>query len=532
MRYIFYMSTAALSKASDLAPTPPGMSLTHMWRRAVDHRPHNTFLTWSGPDKSSVSWSYEEFDQVVSRVAARLVDMGVDPESPVHLVLGNSPLFIATWLATTSLGAFVVPSDPTSSPRELREVATRTRPVVTIGATEALEGVDDSGPLGEVVSVDERRPSLAPLDSGETHEWRGAPPPDTPAAVLFTSGTTSRPKGVIVTQANYAFVGRVMAELSGLTPLDTQFIALPLFHANAQYYSLCSAIYVGASVVLAHRFSATHYLTTANRFSVTHASLFAAPIRMILSKSETTDTLANFRNMWFAQNITRTDYEAISRLIGSVPRQLYGMTETISPVLTSDWLTPSHNTIGTVTSGYRIQLVNSSGGTVPIGDVGSLRVRSVYRHGLFAGYYRDAKATQAAFKDDWFVTGDYAWQDEFGVYHFSGRESERLQVSGENVSTVEIENILIEHPAIDDVAVIGEPDNVRDEVPVVYVVWRDAAAVPSIEEIRNFANARLSKSKRPVRYEVMEQLPRTAVGKIKKTELSASLSRAVERGAD
>src|SRR3546814_2569977 len=131
---------------------------------------------------------------------------------------------------------------------------------------------------------------------------------------LFTSGTTSAPKGVVVTQANYAFAGDVMAAAAGLAKDDRQLVVLPLFHANAQYYSFASAISAGASVALMSSFSASGFLAQAVRHGATHASLFAAPMRMILARGATPVVGLQLRHCWYAQNITGDQYETLAGL--------------------------------------------------------------------------------------------------------------------------------------------------------------------------------------------------------------------------
>lgn len=135
---------------------------------------------------------------------------------------------------------------------------------------------------------------------------------------------------------------------------------------------------------------------------------------------------------------------------------------------------------------------------------------------LFAGYLDDPAATAAAYRDGWFVTGDRARVDADGHFHFAGRRGDVLKVAGENVSIVEIEAVLAEHPAVLEAAVAGVPDDVRDEVPVAFVVAVPDAGPGALDDLADWCAARLAKAKRPARYELVAELPRTSVGKIRK----------------
>jgi crotonobetaine/carnitine-CoA ligase len=491
------------------------------------------FLRWEGSDGAVRQWSYAEFDELVGEVAVSLASRGVQRGRAVHVALSNSPAFVAIWLAVTTLGGTLVPSDPEASARELASYLGRTRPAVGVGslrragtyregAAGAVEGPQDQAGL-HVVLLDEDDTGLEPIRPGRAD--RGSRPaaadpgPGDRLAVMFTSGTTSQPKGVVLTQANYAFTGDVMAAAARLGPDDRQFVALPLFHANAQYYSFAAAISAGASVALMSRFSASQFTAQAARHEATHASLFAAPIRMILARSQGRSRRPDglrLRHCWFAQNLTTAQYDDITELLGCGPRQLYGMTETGPAVITSRPAEAAADVMGTVTPGCRVELHDpSTGARSADGEVGEIVVGGKPGHQIFAGYLDDPQTTGGSFDGDWFRTGDLAYLDEHGCFRFAGRRSDVLKVSGENVSIVEVEGVLAAHPAVFEAAVIGEPDPVRDEVPVAYVVLNETAAA-SAEDLIAWCAASLSPAKRPREIRFVPELPRTSVGKIRK----------------
>jgi crotonobetaine/carnitine-CoA ligase len=489
----------------------PG-TLQNLWERAVRTVGDDPFLTFEAGDIEA-RWTYGEFDRLVAPVAAKLAEYGVGPERPVHLVLTNSPAFVGCWLAASRLGAAIVPSDPRATERELAEHVRRTGPAVGVCGSPQADAYPDGAP---VILVDPADPELTPL-RGKGEAPAVAPEPGRTAGILFTSGTTAAPKGVVVTQANYAFAGQVMSAAAAVHRGDRLLVVLPLFHANAQYYSFTAAIAAGAEAILVGAFSATRFWAQAARHRATHASLFAAPMRMILARGGEPAEPLTLRHVWYAQNLTGDEYERFATLAGVRPRQLYGMTETIAAVLTSPALEPRSDIMGAETLGCSVEL--GLGGER---DEGELRVRGRVGVEIFGGYLDDPETTAASFEDGAFRTGDFAIPLADGQYRYAGRRGDVLKVAGENVSTVEVETVVSEHPGILDVAVVGEPDPTRDEVPIAHVVAQPGGEPPSAEELDAWCTERLAPSKRPRRFEFHEELPRTSVGKIRKFKLRQS----------
>jgi crotonobetaine/carnitine-CoA ligase len=232
-----------------------------------------------------------------------------------------------------------------------------------------------------------------------------------------------------------------------------------------------------------------------------------------LVRSPATVPPLRLRHCWFAQNLTSAQYDTIAEWLGCRPRQLYGMTETIPAVLTDERDDPRCDTMGYVTEGCTVDL---HAGEIVVGGEPGLT--------LFAGYLDDPDTTAASFRDGWFLTGDRATRDDRGRYRFDGRRSDVLKVAGENVSTVEVEQVLAAHPDVADVAVVGMPDEVRDEVPLAFIVpAADASPDAGLKAALDaWCVERLGKAKRPREYRFVDELPRTSVGKIKKYQLMRS----------
>ena len=506
----------------------PAVTFAEVWDRTVASDPAGLFLRYPAPDGTLAEWSYGEFDRSIDAVAARLHAAGVRPGRAVHLALANGPAFVAVWLAAVRLGAVIVPSDPFGWAPELAGHISRTNPAVGFCSTDrageyrrAVEEAREPAPglAMEVVATDEHAPHLDDV-IGEVGRYTAAPGrpdlgPRQAAAIMFTSGTTGRPKGVEITQANYAFCGSIMAERAGFGPDHRLLVVLPLFHGNAQYYSFAAAISSGAAVVLQPSFSASRFCAQAAAGAATAASLFAAPMRMILARGAAGPALA-LDHCWYAQNVNDAQYAQLSELFGCLPRQLYGMTETLPAVLTEPREDPVPSSMGRRTPGCLVDIQDAAGRSLPDGEVGELVVGGERGITLFARYLDDPAITEASFRDGWFLTGDRARRDAGGRHYFDGRHSEVLKVSGENVSVVAVEAVLAAHPAVLEAAVVGRPDPIRDEVPVGFVVARDPARPPSVAELLGWCGERLGKAAMPRDLTLLEELPRTSVGKIRK----------------
>jgi crotonobetaine/carnitine-CoA ligase len=192
------------------------------------------------------------------------------------------------------------------------------------------------------------------------------------------------------------------------------------------------------------------------------------------------------------------------------------MTETIPAVLTDHAGDPQPGSMGYVTAGCVVEVHDADGNRAPDGAVGELVIGGQRGTQLFAAYLDDPATTEASFRDEWFLSGDRARRESDGRFFFDGRRSDVLKVAGENVSTVEVEAVLSAHPMVLEASVLGAPDDVRDEVPVAFVVPVDSDQPPSIDELTQWCADRLAKAKVPRDITFLDELPRTSVGKIRK----------------
>ncbi len=483
--------------------------------------------------------TYREFDREVNRAAHLFGRLGVRRGDTVTLLLANCLEFLALWFGAAKIGAVIVPVNTASSASELEYLVghSESRLIFTqAGWLDVAGQVRERCPCVEEVLVCGSGAPSPTVDFGgllagcEETPPQGPPPsPTDEAAILYTSGTTARPKGVLVTHANYLCAGKTVARAVRLTPADRHLVVLPLFHGNAQYYSMMSALVAGASVALMARFSASRYFDQAIAHRCTVSSLFAAPIRMLLARPRRPEHAKNdLRAVIFAQSVTPAQLDEWEERFRAPLMQLWGMTETMGPPIVNPFDGERRNmSMGLPAPGYASRLVDESGRPVARGAIGQIVVRGEPGLSLMKGYYKNPDATAATLRDGWLWSGDNARQDEDGYFHFVDRAKDMIKRSGENVAAGEVEAVIREHPGVFDCAVIGVPDEMRDEAILAVVVPRDAADGEPValteDDVIAWCRERLAGFRVPQFVRFREELPRTSVGKIRKHVLRAEV---------
>jgi carnitine-CoA ligase len=478
----------------------------------ADSTPDDVFLVFEEESGHISQWSYSQTQQRALQTSSALRSRGVSKGDRVQVHLPNCPEFFDCWFGAAALGAVLVPTNPLLTTEELGYVIEHACCKLSITTPELADTVASVQSTGAtVIAADlsgDGQGALPDVDAGDT------------AAVLYTSGTTSRPKGVLITHANYLHAGRVVAHHLEIERGDRWLIVLPLFHANAQYYSIMSALVAGASAAVMPRFSASRWGQQAARHRATLASLFAAPIRMVLAHPAGPEDSSNaLRAVIFSQNVTESQLKEFEDRFKVPLLQLYGMTETVAPPLLNPISGP-HNSmsVGRPTLGARVRIVNENGDDASAGTTGELHVWGEPGATIMAGYLDDPAATNEALQGGWLHTGDNMRAGDDGFVYFVDRAKDMIKRAGENVSASEVEAVANSHPAVFESAAIGVPDAMRDEAIKLFVVAERNVRVDD-EEIISWCRRRLADFKVPTDVEFVDSLPRTSVGKIRKDVL-------------
>jgi carnitine-CoA ligase len=467
-----------------------------------------------------------------TRLARFLGSRGVGHGSRIHAHLPNCPEFTECLFAAAQLGAVMVPTSPDSTPDDLAYVLSHSGATISVTEPALLPGViearDLAPDLGEVLVARSGRslPGSRLFEealAGENQEPIGtqAEPGDT-AVILYTSGTTGWPKGVEITHAGLLFAGEVLAQSLRMRPDDRWLVALPLFHGNALFYSTMSALVTGASLALMENCEPDRWAAQAARHRATLASLFATQIRMVLAQPPGgAEADGALRATVYAQNLAERQVAEFESRFRCPLVQLYGMTETVAPPLINPLYAERRTaSIGRAVSHVPLRVVDAGGKDVGTGEAGQLLVGGVPGQTIMRGYYNNAAATADVLRDGWLHTGDYVHADADGYYYFDGRGSDLLKPRVDNVSTAEIERVVMENWAVQECVAVGVPDPIQAEAIKLYVV-RQPGEPLSREEVYDWCARRLAEHKRPDLIEFADALPRTPVGKVDRLALGA-----------
>jgi carnitine-CoA ligase len=415
---------------------------------------------------------------------------GVAKGDPVLATARNDPRYVFLWLATAYLGAIYAGVDPRLTDTELRGLVGQVEP--------------------ELVVTDENVDELF-AEEGEL-DGPGPAAHDDPAVLIPTSGTTGRSKLVTQTQRAYAMAGEGFPAWLGLSEDDRLMTSLPLFHINAPAYSVLGSVTARASLVLLPRFSASGFLDSARRHGATQFNAIGAMLEILMRQPERPDDADNPLRLAYAGPTPPEErHLEFERRFGVELTSGYAMSETTYGMVWPRGERP-YGTLGVPRQHPRLGTVNEA----RVGPDGELELRNP---AVMKGYWRMPEETEAVLgPDGWLKTGDLVTANPDGTYTFVGRKKEVIRRRGENVAPAEIEDALVSHPDVLEAAVIGVPSELSEEDIKAFVVMRDGADA-DFDELRDWASRRLTPFKVPSQYEVLDELPLTATGRVAKHRL-------------
>lgn len=517
-----------------------GRSVAQALEMRVAEDPDRTFLIFGGR-----RLTYGQVEERAAALAAALHELGIEKGDRVAVDLPNWPEFVIATFAAAKLGAVIVPLNPHFTVPELQYMLRHSEAVVVVCAEnfngtdflQLFEGFLSSLPeLQYLVTVGEedlwyddriyQYEDLLSSGQGRDFPAPAVDPEEDVFAILYTSGTMGKPKGVALTHRNLLHTAAQTVEAIGLGPDDVVFGVTTIFHVFGLGPGLLGTMMAGASLVLQEQFDPAEALELIERHRVTvHYGVPTVFIQELREPGLRRRDLSSLRAGVVAG--APIGDELVRRIREQLCPGLqvaYSLTETASTVSITrpeDTAEKQIFTVGRPLPGTEVRVLHLDGTTLPVESLGEIAVRGP---GVMRGYYRQpGETSQVVDRDGFFLTGDLGMVDDEGYVHIVGRRKELIIRGGFNVYPREVEDRLHAHPAVLDVAVVGLPDEVLGEAVCACVVPVEGAIVTG-EEIKEWCRGVLADYKVPDKVRFLDALPLTGSGKVRRVELARMMS--------
>jgi acyl-CoA synthetase (AMP-forming)/AMP-acid ligase II len=469
-----------------------------------------------------------ELTALVDRVGGALRGVGVGPQDAVAIVMPNGPEMAAMFLAV-ACAATAAPLNPAYREDEfdfylddlqakaLLILAGPDAPARAVAARRGIRVIDVTpdldGPAGAVTL------SVPFADKGPMQ-----PDPDDVALVLHTSGTTSRPKIVPLRQRNLAASARHIAQTLALTPADRSLVIMPLFHIHGLIGALLSSMHAGASAHCPPGFNALKFFGWLDEAKATWYSAVPTMHQTILARADRNQEILARRKLRFIRSSSASlpppVMKALEETFGCPVLESYGMTEATHQ-MASNPLPPAPRKPGSVgiAAGPEVAIMDNDGNLLPRGTIGEIVIKGP---NVTSGYLNNPKANAEAFTNGWFRTGDQGVMDAEGYVSLTGRLKEIINRGGEKIAPREVDDVIMEHPAVAQVVTFGMPHEKLGEEVAAAVVLKEGQSVAE-KELREFVAAKLADFKVPKKILFMPEIPKGATGKLQRIGLAKKL---------
>jgi long-chain acyl-CoA synthetase len=471
--------------------------------------------------------SFVQLNELANRVGNGLKELGVRRGERVSLLIPNSLESISSFYAIMKIGAVINPLNPLFKGREIKYILNHSEARVLITTREQMPTIEELRgelpSLEQVVLVDaETYPHTTSFrelqDKGAATLTLEPCDDDHPVFLVYTSGTTGLPKGATITHRNCLANAQLSAQAQFYTRWDRVITALPVFHLFGGNVVLQAAMLAGATLCVLSRFEAR---TLLDKIDQVQANVFVGVPTMFVylnravqpGEGQSLERAVTGGAPMPLEVMREFEQKFNARML-----ELYGLTEVAGAITCNPFYYPARpRSVGLVLPPVELKLVDpeTGEGEVPVGQIGELCARGPV---VMKEYWRMPEETAQAIRHGWFYTGDLAQMDEEGFVYLKGRKKEMLIVGGYNVYPVEVEDVLYEHPAVAEAAVVGMPDEKMGEIPKAFVVLRAGESVRP-EDITAYCAAHLAAYKVPRQVAFIRELPKSPVGKILKRVL-------------
>lgn len=473
------------------------------WRAAEAPSRHWLFY-------ESEAWTFSDASDAIDRLAVGLAERGIVAGDRVAFLTGNRPETVFGWFAVNRLGAIFAPWNPQLKPAEIQGLGELTTPRLLVTSEEHRELARASGaPL----STPEE---LARAGSGSP---RASVTPSDIAVLIATSGTTGRSKAVAQTHRTFALTAEAFPAWLGLGPDDRLLTCMPLFHINAQAYSVLASLGAGASFALLPKFSASRFFSEAKRLGATETNAVGAMMRILAQREPSpAEREHSLRLCYTALALPEAEHRALEERFGFSMSVGYGLSESTFGTIWPRDEAPRYGAMGKLRQHPRLGVVNRArvvkddGSDAADDEPGELWLQNPC---IMQGYWNAPDETAEALRDGWLRTGDLVRRDADGWYTFLSRKKDVIRRRGENVAAAEIESVLCQHPSIAEAAAVARPSPLGEDDIVAFVAPREGEQI-DVESVLTFCRERLADFKVPSEIHVRDRLPRTPTERIAK----------------
>lgn len=513
--------TSAFDPATEFSP--PLRTVPALLERQVSRYSNRKLFSCQG-----TNWTFLEGLKQAAGYAGTLISAGVKQGDRVAVICSNRPEFMSVFLGCAWMGAVSVPINTASRGFQLQHILSNSKSellVIEEQFLSALEGLDfenlDIKLVWVVDAANEQSWPALPIQlTGFPHAGEATAPapigPGDPLTILYTSGTTGLSKGVICPHGQFFWWGVYTGRQLGVKEGDILHTPLPLFHTNA-LNSFFQALIHGATQVVEAKFSVSQFWSVMGASGATITYLLGAMVPMLLSKPETEKERNHSIRVALAPGVPQHASEEFHRRTGITLLEGYGTTES-NAVIGSTTENRKAGWVGCLVDGFEAMIVDDEDNPLPDGHAGELILRAREPHSMSQGYYGMPDKTVEVWRNLWLHTGDRMVRDADGFYRFVDRMKDAIRRRGENISSYEVEQVLIAHPAVAIAAVFPVASELAEDEVMAAIVLREGHSL-SQEEIIRFCEGKMSYFAIPRFIDFLHDLPRTENGKVQKFKL-------------